>query len=428
MLRQILAIAWKDLQVLVRDRGGIVTLFLMPIMFILVMTAAMGGMYDTSPDREPVHVLVVNGDKGDLAGKVIADLKGVDGLVLEDSWDNQALTREKADALIGDGTRRVAVVFPAEFTERVLARATDADAPAALVSFVADPAASVQFLAPIQGTVQGFVMRVTGYAQAPVQIAAAFKAMAAGIADPQRAATVLAVGEAFVAELDGNGGLAGDATAGPVTFEQVAPATFKVRQFPNSAQQNVPGYTLFGVFWIVQMLAISLLQEKQDGTFRRLLVAPLPRAALLIGKWLPYYLLNLVQVVLMFGVGVLVFGMNLGNDLPALAIVTLAVSASATGLGLLVAALGRTPEQIGGLSALLVLLLTALGGSMMPTFAMPEFMQTLSQASPVSWAMSGYQDVIVRGLGLSAVLPETAVLMGFAAVFFGFAVWRFRFE
>jgi len=154
----------------------------------------------------------------------------------------------------------------------------------------------------------------------------------------------------------------------------------------------------------------------------------MPRSALLLGKLLPYYLVNLIQVALMFAVGRLVFGMNLGSSPLALTMVTLATAAAATGLGLLVAALGKTTSQISGISTLLALTLAAVGGMMVPTFVMPDFMQTIAKISPHYWALSGYQDVIVRGLGVQAVLPETGVLLGFAVVFYLFAVWKFRFE
>jgi ABC-2 type transport system permease protein len=185
---------------------------------------------------------------------------------------------------------------------------------------------------------------------------------------------------------------------------------------------------LFGVFFIVQVVATSILREKQDGTFRRLMVAPISRTALLIGKVLPYYLINLLQVAVMFAVGVFMFNMSLGNDPLALVIVTLCTAAASTGLGLLVAALGKTAEQIGGISSLLVITLAALGGSMVPTFIMPPFMQTLSKISPHAWALEGYQNVIVRGLGVASILPEAGMLMLFAVVFFGVAVWRFKFD
>ena len=427
MLYQILSITLKDLKVLFKDRGGIVVLFLMPAMFILVMTNALGGVFDTGGSNNPTPLLVVNLDTGELAAEAIADLGTVDGLKIETSYDGETVTRELAEGLIRDGERRVAIVFPADFSSRILARATDPDAPAAVVAFIADPAAGAQFLGPVQGAVQGFILRTASYAQAPGQIGIAFEDMAAE-ADSQAAPFIAQIGEAFVERLENGDGLGGEVTESPVTFETVAPADFKVEQFPNAAQQNVPGYTLFGVFFIAQVLGISILREKQEGTFRRLLIAPVPRAALLIGKLLPYYLVNLIQVALMFTVGVIVFGMTLGNDWMALIVITLAASAASTGLGLLVASVGRTPEQIGGLSSLLVITLAALGGVMVPSFVMPPFMQTLSKISPHAWALAGYQDVIVRGLDTMAVMPEVGALLLFAAAFFGVAVWKFRFE
>ena len=427
MLYQILSITLKDLKVLFNDRGGIVVLFLMPAMFILVMTNALSGAFDVGGSNNPTPLLVVNGDSGELATEAIADLGTVDGLKIETSYEGQAVTRELAEQLIRDGERRVAIVFPADFSDRILARAADPDSPAAAVTFLADPAAGAQFLGPVQGAVQGYILRVASYAQALKQIGVAFDDMAAE-ADPQAAPFITQIGEKFVERLNGDGGLGGDVAGSPVTFETAAPADFKIEKFPDSAQQNVPGYTLFGVFFIAQVLAISILREKQEGTFRRLLIAPVPRAALLIGKLVPYYIVNLIQVTLMFAVGVLVFHMSLGNDLPALIVITLAASAASTGLGLLIASLGRTPEQIGGLSSLLVITLAAVGGVMVPSFVMPPFMQTISKISPHAWALAGYQDVIVRGLGVSAVLPEAGALMLFAAAFFGVAVWKFRFE
>ncbi len=136
--------------------------------------------------------------------------------------------------------------------------------------------------------------------------------------------------------------------------------------------------------------------------------------------WLP--------LVLGIGIGVLVFGLRLGNAPLALAAVTLATAAAATALGLLLASVSTTVEQASGLATLLAIVLAALGGSMFPTTFMPPVMQALSRATPHAWALSGYQDVIVRGLGLQAVLPAAGMLLGFATLFFGFALWCFRFE
>ncbi len=205
------------------------------------------------------------------------------------------------------------------------------------------------------------------------------------------------------------------------------PKRFEVRRRPTSTEQNVPAYTIFGVFFIVLTLASSFLQEKKDGTFQRILVAPLSKTALLIGKLLPYYLVNLAQIGLMFGIGVVIFGIHFGN-IPALVTVSLALAAAANGLGLMVASLAKTEAQVNGLSVLLAITLAALGGMMVPTFIMPGFLKALSLFTPHAWALSGYQDVIIRGLGMKDILSETFVLLGFASLFFGIALWRFRFD
>jgi ABC-2 type transport system permease protein len=119
--------------------------------------------------------------------------------------------------------------------------------------------------------------------------------------------------------------------------------------------------------------------------------------------------------------------MKLGH-LPAWVIVSLALAAVANGLGLLVAALGKTEAQVNGLSVLLAIILSALGGMMVPTFIMPDLMKTLSLFTPHAWALAGYHDIIIRGLDTREVLNEVAILMGFASFFFVIALWRFGFD
>lgn len=423
MLYQIYAMTVKDFKVMLKDRGALIVLFIMPVIFIFVMTSAgSGGVVN---DDQPLEILVVNEDSGGLAAQAISDLNELDGMQLIEEVDGRSLTKPAADELIVEGEYSVAVWFPANFSDQILAAATDASVETAVVTFIVDPALDARFLAPVQGSVVGFIERTVASAQAPVQIEAAFDEMA-GAFPAQQAPLVTQVGELFV---DGmvNGQDADESNSG-VSFAQVSPAGYEVVEYPTSEEQNVPAYTLFGVFFIMQVMATGLLQERQDGTFRRLLAAPLPRTAMLIGKVLPYYLINIIQVALMFAIGVFVFGMGLGNHPLGLILVTLAAAAASTGLGLMLASLSRTPEQAGGLAALLSVGLAAIGGMFMPRFAMPEFMQTLALLTPHAWALEGFQDVIVRGLGITAVFNELLVLGLFALVFFIISVWRFRFE
>lgn len=88
----------------------------------------------------------------------------------------------------------------------------------------------------------------------------------------------------------------------------------------------------------------------------------------------------------------------------------------------------RSRVQVEGIATVGVLVLAMLGGCMVPTFMMPDFMQILSKISPHAWTMAGYQDVLVRGYGINGVWTEVGALLGFAVLFFAVGVWRFRFD
>jgi ABC-2 type transport system permease protein len=202
----------------------------------------------------------------------------------------------------------------------------------------------------------------------------------------------------------------------------------RVKKLPDIFQQNVPGYTIYGIFWIVSLLAVSVLGEKRVGTFRRLLVSPMSRMVMLLGKLVPYYLINIVQITIMLGVSSVLFKMSLGHSPAGLVVVSLAAAATATGLGVLVTALARTEAQVGGLTVLLLLSLSALGGCFVPRFIMPSWLRMVGLVTPHAWALDAYQDLLVRGYNLLEVLPKVGVLGAFAVVFFAIGVWRFRFE
>ncbi|MCE1254513.1 MAG: ABC transporter permease [Anaerolineae bacterium] len=421
MFYQIYAITIKELKILFRSTGTISTLFLMPVMFILVMSIALNGVFDSGSENNPISLLVANADRGEIAQKVINNLKDVNGLTIIDTQNDSALNRAAIDALIMDGSYHIGLVFPADFSEKILAQNDQG----AVVTYVVDPSVGNQMMGPVRGMVQGYIEREASLAQAPANIQAGFDNILTNL-PPANQAMLKPVLASFTGIMTQNDVLGKNATG--ITYQEEAPTGMRIEKEPTSAQQNVPGYTIFGVFFIIQSLALSIYEEKSLGTFRRLQAAPLSRAALLIGKLLPYFIINLIQIALMFAVGVLVFHIELGHDILALALVSITTAAAANGLGLMIAALAKTREQMSGVSTLLSVTLAALGGMMVPVYVMPEFMQSLSKVTPHAWALQGFQDVIVRGLGLMDILPESAALMGFALLFFGVALWRFRFE
>jgi ABC-2 type transport system permease protein len=419
MLKQILALTWKDLKVFFKDRGAVVMIFVQPFMFILVMSYALSGLYRTG--ERPIHILTVNQDKGTQAAVILHQLDEMKAFVVETNWEGQPLTQQKVEQLIIGGKRNLALIFPPDFSVVLEQDPGTQERRTTKVLCIVDPTTSSQFVEPILGTLQGLIERTAYRAMVPKGVSYLFERLVYQIPATER--------ENFRARAEKSifDGMIGGGTP-VITVERASPPGMRVKKLPDVFQQNVPGYTIYGIFWIVSLLAFSVLREKQEGTFRRLLVAPMSRTVMLAGKLMPYYLINIIQIAIMLGVSSLLFKMSLGHSPAGLVVVSLAAAATATGLGVFVAALARTEAQIGGLTVLLLLTLSALGGSFIPRFIMPEWLQTIGLVTPHAWALDAYQDLLVRGYGVIEVLPKVGVLAAFALAFFGIGVWRFRFE
>ena len=432
MIGQILATTWKDLKILLKDFGGLATLFLMPTMFIFVMTLALGSLF-SDVDENPIEILVVNNDTGTIGVQIVQGLQATEGFAVETEWEGAALTRAIVEKLIIDEKRSIAVIIPVDFSdtieESVFDTAADETPQKAQIDLVVDPTLSSQIIGPVKGTLNGLGQKALMSGVAPRGIDLFLDQIDQTSYMPMAAEVRNSLREKAVRSTAGGGD-----TSSVLEVVQMQPAGMRIEQTPNSVQQYVPGWTLFGVFFIAQALATSLLEEKKVGTFRRLQAAPMSRVALLLGKLTPFLIVNLVQIVLMFSVGVFIMPLvgapklELGSHPGALILISVAASLAATGLGLLIAALAKTAEQISGLGTLLVVTMAALGGVMVPRYIMPDFMRTIGLISPHAWALTAYQDVLVRGYGVARIMPEVAVLIGFAAIFFGVALWRFKWD
>jgi len=201
---------------------------------------------------------------------------------------------------------------------------------------------------------------------------------------------------------------------------------------PSAVQQNVPAWLIFAMFFIAIPLSNTWVQERAQGTYARLLSLGLPRWKLLLGKLLPYMVVNLLQTGLMLAVGVWLVpvlggdALALGAAPAALALMALAVSFAAVSYALLVANLARSSEQATILTGVTNLLLAVLGGVMVPRFIMPPTLRALGAWSPMAWALEGFLDVFLRHGGLAQVAPRVLLLAGFGCLSLGAAALLFR--
>jgi ABC-2 type transport system permease protein len=188
------------------------------------------------------------------------------------------------------------------------------------------------------------------------------------------------------------------------------------------------GFTVMFIFFIVGTSAVSLLNEREVGTLRRLLAAPIPRGAVIAGKMLAYMVLACLQAVVLFGVATIFFDVPLGNSPVALVVLTLSVALVATALGMLVAALAKTAKQADDIGVVMGIVLAGVGGAITLGPTQTTAVPVLVDLTPHAYAVEGYYSLMAENATLGQILPEIGILLAMSVVFFLIAVRRFKFE
>jgi ABC-2 type transport system permease protein len=192
-----------------------------------------------------------------------------------------------------------------------------------------------------------------------------------------------------------------------------------------------PGLTVMFIFFGVGWLAPNLLKERETGTLRRLLAAPIPRGTIIAGKMLAFMLLACMQVVVLFSVASIFYNMPLGRSPVALVALTLVVAFVSTALGVMVAALAKSSSQADSVGMLLGFVLGGLSGCIgakAPATRSGGFIGLISNLTPHGHALDAYYRILAENGALVDILPCMGILLGMGIVFFLIAVWRFRFE
>jgi ABC-2 type transport system permease protein len=185
------------------------------------------------------------------------------------------------------------------------------------------------------------------------------------------------------------------------------------------------------ITWVfIPLFGISALfaYERQKGTLQRLLTTPSSKATFLLGTIFGQVAMALVQMLLLVGFGILVMRLNWGREPLALFIILLASALAAAAFGTAMGTFIKTESQANGLSIMFGMVFALMGGCWYPLELFPAAVQQAVRVLPTTWAMQGMLELVLRGGGLRDILPEVAVLLGFAVLFFSVGVWRFRYE
>lgn len=188
----------------------------------------------------------------------------------------------------------------------------------------------------------------------------------------------------------------------------------------------VGGYAIMFLLFAVSGSAIAMFEEKRTGIFQRILAAPVTRAQIVWSRFLFGVLLGVIQIGALFFAGHVLFHLNLLPHLGALLVLTVCASAACTAFGMLLASLAPGPEAVQGLSTLLIMAMSAIGGAWMPVSFLPVFIQKFSKLTIVYWSVEGFTSIIWAGQSLRDVLPNIAALASMAIGVMAVAIWSFR--
>ena len=193
-----------------------------------------------------------------------------------------------------------------------------------------------------------------------------------------------------------------------------------------AATHIVGGWAMQFLLFALSASATALFYEKEQGLFQRLLSTPATRAHILWSKFLYGVALGLVQLVVLFVAGRILYGIDVEHHLLFLILVCTFAAAACTAFGMLLAAVAPSAEAARGLATFLILLMSAIGGAWFPVSFMPEFIQRISKFTLVYWSMEGFDQVLWANASFVQLLPTLGILGGIAAGVMAVAVWRFN--
>ena len=195
----------------------------------------------------------------------------------------------------------------------------------------------------------------------------------------------------------------------------------------NSVQQSVPAWLIFSMFFILIPISNTFINEKNFGTIQRIKSINIPLYTLLLGKILPYFIINQIQLIFMILIGIYIVPLFGGDSLKIegsyflIILISFAISFAAISFALLIANISKTTEEATSIGGVINIIFAAIAGIMVPKFVMPQFMQDLSLFSPMSWGLESFIEILVNNGSFSDIKSYLLYLVIFGTMCLIFA-------
>lgn len=387
----------KEFWLLKRDIHALLVLFVMPALFILIMSLA---MRDAFAEHSAIHIkaIILDEEYTTASTEATQQLKKINGF----DWIES--TNKSSDELSDEMVKKdvlIAVVLKKGFEKAVQSNNKVEERVAVFVDPEVTPTIRMLFESAISGTVAKITMVNQMSALNPWMTLEEKKAV----------------------------------LADRVWFEEQFLQGNKATDIhPTSVQQSVPAWLIFSMFFIIIPISHTFVSERRLGTLARLAVMNVSVSSLLISKFVPYFIINQIQFAFMLMVGVFIVPLlggdtlHIGDNFGSLVMVSAILSFATIAYALALASWVRTTDQAVTVGGLLNIIFAAIGGVMIPLFVMPEFMQQLAVLSPMSWALESFLALFLHQASFGEIIAPLGGLVFFGATCFGIATYRLHKE
>jgi ABC-2 type transport system permease protein len=422
------ALVRRDLRLFFQDKRAVTMSFVAPIAIASFFGYIFGGVADDKPPSK-IAVAVVDRDQSEVSRKVIAAL-GADAAL-----DVKSRSLEEARELVRGGKTTVAAVIPPGFADRAgKSFFRGGDKPE--IQLLYDPSHSTE-VQVVRGVLTQHVMEVVsresmGGAGSQRQIKDALRDLdqAQGMKPADQAALRRMLEGVGAWSQRQNANPQAQANSGfsmPYTVSLEAVTARQGVKY-NSMAHSFAGMCVQFILFMGIDAGMMVLYQRRSGLWKRLQAAPLSRYVIIGSRAASAGIVAMAIMLTVFGFARVVFGVKIEGSLAGFLGVCVAFAIMTATFGLLIAVFGKTPEATRGIAILATLLLVMLGGSWVPAFIFPAWLQKVTFAVPTRWAVDGLDAMLWRGSGFDAALGPIGALLAFAAVFGAIAIWRFRWE
>lgn len=400
---------YKEFLLLKRDLGGLVTLFVMPLVLIVAVTVIQDSTFKTVSNAK-IPILLVDNDNGKVSKTVYDNLQQSTIFTVVTKIGKEPITESIAKEAVFKGKYQLAIIIPENLSVDLQAKIdqnvekitsnlgmTDSLANAKKPQIVHQKEVKLYFDPAVQMSFKNAVMSSVDKMISQIETKSIYATFQEQLGD----GSVNFEQKSFI------------------SFKEIVPKVNDEDIIPNSVQHNVPAWTLFAIFFIVIPLSINIVKEKTQGTFVRLRTNPVSNSIVLAGKTITYLIICMIQFYMMVAVAIFLFphlglpSLNVHGHLFMMSVVALFAGFAAIGFGILLGTIAKTQEQSAPFGATSVIILAAIGGVWVPVFAMSKTMQTIAESSPMNWGLNAFYDVLLRNGSLLDILPEISLLFLF---------------